>query len=534
MLKKLVPFSKVPQLAKTDLAYATGDDQLTPFYKYDLKQDVFHDIIQDKAQNNIPRSTLADVLQQQYRNFPNKELALESIELLCDSSTYTVCTAHQPCLFLGPLYVVYKAITTINLAEAAQGIVGPHKKIIPIFVLGSEDHDIEEVNHVHLFGKTVTWNPGIKGPVGRISTETMKDVLKEMDSILGPTEYARQLSALFTKVYTEYPTFASATQALLHELFGSLGLLVIDMDQPELKRCFLPIMEQELKEQKAFELVSNTAGQLQDLGYKVQAAPREINLFYFTGEGRERIVKEGSLFKVLHTDLVFSESEIIAHLHQYPERFSPNVVLRPLYQETILPNLAYVGGGGELAYWLERKSLFEHYGLNYPLLVRRNSVLWIDRDASKKLERFGFTVEQFFSDTESLLKLYVEENASADVDLGPEVRQVERLVTKLAEKAAAIDPTLEKAALADGVKMKDMVAHWQSKLLRAEKQKHEISLNQIRTLKEKLFPSNGLQERHDCFIPSYLRYSDRFFGMLKDRLLPLEHGFIVLEDAQAH
>lgn len=533
MLKKLVPFSKVPQLAKTDLAYATGEEQLTPFYKYDLKQEVFNEIIKDKNNQTIPRNVLADALLAQYQPLPNNELALELIESLRSDTTFTVCTAHQPCLFLGPLYVTYKAITTINLAEAAQGIVGPHQKIIPIFVLGSEDHDIEEVNHVHLFGKKVTWTPEVKGPVGRISTDTMKEVLQEIDSILGPTDHARQLSAILNRVYTEHPTFAAATQALLHELFGQFGLLVIDMDQPALKRCFIPIMEQEIKEQKAFEIVSETAGQLQQLGYKIQAAPREINLFYFSETGRERIVKEQNQYKVLNTNLVFSEKEIIEHLHAYPERFSPNVVLRPLYQETLLPNLAYVGGGGELAYWLERKALFDYHGLNYPLLVRRNSVLWIDRDASKKLERFGFTVEQFFADTDSLLKLYVEENASADVDLGPEVRLVERLVTKLAEKAAAIDPTLEKAALADGVKLKDTVAHWQSKLLRAEKQKHEISLNQIRTLKEKLFPSNGLQERHDCFIPSYLRYSDRFFDMLKDRLLPLEHGFIVLEDAQA-
>lgn len=518
-------------MSKTDLAYASGVEHLVPFYKYDLRQDVFHQIIADKKQNPTPRKVLADVLRKQYQNIPNNEHPLRLIQLLEQENTYTVTTAHQPCLLTGPLYFIYKAITAVNLAEAVQGIIGPGGHIIPIFVLGSEDHDIAEVNHVRMFNKSVVWNPEQGGPVGRIPTHTLREALELTDAILGPTDNARKISAVIHAAYNGQNTFAQATQALIHSLLGHFGIVVLNMDDPDLKRQFIPVMESELKEQIAHQLVVETAAQLNELGYKTQATPREINLFYLGEGSRERIVKEGDAYKVLNTSLTFSQEEMIAHLHQYPERFSPNVVLRPLYQETILPNLAYVGGGGELAYWLERRRLFEHYGINYPMLVRRNSVLWIDRDASKKLERFGFTVDQFFGETEALVKLYVETNASADVDLGPELRNMDRLVHKLSEKAAAIDPTLEKAALADGVKMKDILNGWQSRLIKAEKQKHEVTLQQIRTLKEKLFPGGGLQERHDNFLPFYLRYGDRYFDMLKERLLPLEHGFIVLEDA---
>jgi bacillithiol biosynthesis cysteine-adding enzyme BshC len=289
-------------------------------------------------------------------------------------------------------------------------------------------------------------------------------------------------------------------------------------------------MERELTDQVSYNLVTETVEKLNQVGFKTQASPREINLFFMEGSSRERIVKEGDVYKVLNTDRVFTETEILAHLHTHPEHFSPNVVLRPLYQETILPNLVYVGGGGELAYWLERKSLFDYFGINYPMLVRRNSVLWIDRDSSKKMERLGFTAAQFFQDIEVLVRQFIENNASGNISLSAELQDFERLIKKIAHKAYLIDPTLEKAVEADGIKLKASLEQWESRLMRAEKQKHEVVLSQLRALKEKLFPANGLQERHDNFIPVYLRYGNRMFDILKEKMLPLEHGFIVIED----
>lgn len=531
MLKKLIPFEKVLQLAKTDIAYATGVEHLVPFYKYDLRHDVFHQIIADKSSQVIPREDLVTVLKDQYKNIPDNESILKLVEQLKDNNTFTVVTAHQPSLFLGPLYFIYKAITAINLAEAMQGVIGPANKILPVFVLGSEDHDIQEVNHITLFNKQVIWNPDEKGPVGTFNTASMDEVLNQIDGILGPTDNARLIFARIKAAYTDQKTFAEATQAFLHDILGRFGLIVLDMNDARLKKHFIPVMEVEIKEQVSYRKVLEIAEKLNELGYKTQATPREINLFYFTGTGRERIVKEGNEYRVLNTEISFSQEEIISHLHEHPERFSPNVVLRPLYQETVLPNLAYIGGGGELAYWLERKSLFDHFGLNYPMLVRRNSVLWIDRDSSKKLDRFGFTAAQFFEDAETLVRQFVENNATGEVSLSPELTKISRIIDRVAEKAFPIDPTLEKSIRADGVKLVGMVEQWQSRLMRAEKQKHEVVIGQLRALKEKLFPGGGLQERSENFLPFYLRYGDRFFDFLKEKMLPLEHGFIVIEDA---
>ena len=530
MIKKLIPFGKVSQLAKTDLAYATGVEHLVPFYKYDLRHDVFHQIIADRSNHAVPREDLVEVLRDQYSTIPNNEVVLGLIDLLREENTYTVVTAHQPCLFLGPLYFIYKAITAINLAEAMQGVIGPAAKILPVFVLGGEDHDIDEVNHTHLFHKTVTWTPPESGPVGTFSTSSMDAVLEEIDQILGHTPNARIIFERIERAYKNQETFGRATQALLHDIIGQYGIIILDMNDARLKKHFIPVMETELKEQVSFKLVSEAVERLNALGYKTQATPREINLFYFTGTGRERIVTEGDGYTVLNTELRFSAAEMMAELNTHPERFSPNVVLRPLYQETILPNLAYVGGGGELAYWLERKTLFEYFNLNYPMLVRRNSVLWIDRDSAKKLDKFGFTAEQFFEDSDTLVRQFVERNAATDISLYPEIGKLERIIENVAMKACTIDTTLEKSVKADGVKMKGMLEQMQQRLIRAEKQKHEVTIGQLRTLKEKLFPDNGLQERSESFLPFYLRYGERFFDFLKERMLPLEHGFIVIED----
>jgi bacillithiol biosynthesis cysteine-adding enzyme BshC len=236
---------------------------------------------------------------------------------------------------------------------------------------------------------------------------------------------------------------------------------------------------------------------------------------------------------VLNTTIQFTQAEILEEAEQHPERFSPNVVLRPLFQEMILPNLAYVGGGGELAYWLERKSLFQYFHLPMPMLVRRHSILWMDRDVLKKLQKTGFSASEFFADTDALIRSFVERNAAAEVSLEPQIQTLRGLYQQLAEKAKAIDPTLESSLMAESVKAISGLEQWQSRLVRAEKQKHETALQQIRSLKEKLFPAGGLQERHDNVLPYLLKYGDDFADTILQHLEPFDPGFVILEEEPA-
>ncbi|MBC7775088.1 MAG: bacillithiol biosynthesis cysteine-adding enzyme BshC [Phycisphaerae bacterium] len=532
MRKSILPFLQVPQLSKSDLAYTTGDERLKPFYTYVPQLESFEQIIKEKEGKVYPRIDLVDALTRQYQNLPSQEIVNRNIEALGHDNAFTIVTAHQPSLFLGPLYFLYKALTAINLAEAVEDRTGGKQRIVPVFVLGSEDHDLEEVNKAHLFGKQIVWQPNESGPVGSMSAESLVSPLEELRAILGESDAGRALFERVEKCYHNAKTFAEATQALLHEFFGPYGLVVLNMNDAVLKRHFIPIIQAELMEQPAFRLVNETIGQLTELGFKAQAAPREINLFYLMPESRERIILEAGLYKVLNTNQVFSKEEILAELESHPERFSPNVVLRPLFQETILPNLAYVGGGGELAYWLERKSLFRHFEVQFPMLVRRHSMLWLDRDAGKKLSKLGFSPAQFFADSDALIRSFVEQNASGEVSLELEINELKKIFEQVATKAMAIDPTLEKSVLAESVKAVGGLEQWQGRLVRSEKQKHETTLNQLRALKEKLFPAGGLQERYDNFLPYVLKYGEGFIHTLKEHFAPFDPGFLVIEEGQ--
>jgi bacillithiol biosynthesis cysteine-adding enzyme BshC len=364
--------------------------------------------------------------------------------------------------------------------------------------------------------------------------------LEELKAILGESEAGKAVFSRVEKAYSEQKTIAKATQAMLHDLFGRYGLVVLNMNEARFKQFFIPVLKAELLEQPCFKLVNEATERLNSLGFKTQATPREINLFYMMPGIRERIAPLPSphaggnpdtpRFQVINTGLLFSEKEMLAEVESHPERFSPNVVLRPLFQEMILPNLAYIGGGGELAYWLERKPVFEHFSVPFPALVRRNSALWLDREAGKKLQKLGFSPAEFFQDTDTLIRSFIEKNAAGEVSLELEISDLKKIFDHLAVKATAIDPTLEKAVRAEEVKAIGGLEQWQSRLLRAEKQKHEVTLNQIRAGKEKYFSGGGLQERHDNFMPYLLKYGDSFIEELKKNLAPFDKGFVILEE----
>ncbi len=522
-----IPFDRIPQLSRMDVAYATGSGALRPFYEYrpDLAQ--FVHVIERRRQFPFYRSELVEALRAQYSDLPLMPEVQRQVERLALPNTFTVTTAHQPCLLTGPLYVVYKIVNVICLA-ARLAEAYPDCHFVPMFVSGSEDHDFEEINKVRLFGKTLEWHSGQRGSVGAMPTSTLQPLLEELRQVLG--EAGAEAFEQIRLAYSTHPTYGQAAIDLLHRLFGSYGLVVLDANVPILKRLFVPAMTRELLQSASQKLVGATQQSLESIGFSPQAHARDINLFYLQDGLRERIVKEDDYFRVLNTDLRFSEAAILAELHTHPERFSPNVVMRPLYQETILPNLAYVGGGGEIAYWLERKSQFAHFGVHYPMLVRRSSVWWLDEAGQKRMDKLGIRPEQLFENIETLIKQYVAANTAHEIDLAAERAQLASVFGQVLSKATAVDPTLEKAVLAEQTRQLNALEALEAKILRAEKQKQDTALQQLRNLKEKYFPGNGLQERHDNFLPLYLRYGRAFFDALLERLDPLMPGFLLIKE----
>jgi bacillithiol biosynthesis cysteine-adding enzyme BshC len=521
-----IPFSEVPQFSQRDVAYSTGKEDLRPFYHYPVTIEAFGEVMADKAKDPIDRQLLVRELLDQYAELPNSEQAQAQVQSLANGNTFTVITAHQPALFTGPLYFIYKICSAINLARKLNEAY-PENHVVPVFITGGEDHDFAEINHARIFGKKLVWENEAGGPVGAMSTDTLKTVLGELKDILGDRETATEIYAKIEAAYTSSSTYGKASVALVHALFGDTELVVIDMARPAFKRAFLPYMEREIFEQVSQPLIETAQSELEALGYSGQAHAREINLFYLTPNRRDRIVLENGTYSVLDTDITFSEAALRKELQEHPERFSPNVVMRPLFQELIFPNLAYIGGGGELAYWLERKTQFAAFGLNYPMLIRRNSVLWIDRGSQKKLDKLSLDYRELFREADLIIRDYVEEQSDNELSLAEELSQLENIFQTIAQKARDIDPTLEKAVLGEHARQAKAIENLEGRLRRTEKQRFDTAMNQIRGLRDKLFPDNSLQERKDNFLNIYLQEGHEMIGQLIDVLDPLEPGLVV-------
>jgi bacillithiol biosynthesis cysteine-adding enzyme BshC len=525
----LIPYEEVPQVSSRDKAYAREDSCLRPFYKYPTEYASFAQVIEDKKNDYTNRDVLFKALQRQYSKLGVPEEVKSNINKLKSENTFTIVTAHQPSLFTGPLYYIYKIISTINLVKKLNTYL-PNYQFVPIFITGGEDHDFEEMNHVNLFSNQLVWENNETGSVGAMKTSSLKNVLKELKVILGETLNGKKIYELMEQTHTNFDTYSDAALSLVNELFGKDGLVCLNMNQADLKREFIPIIRDEIFNQVSQPLVLATAEKLNEVGFKTQASPREINFFYLNHQIRERIVIKNDRYHILNTEISFSKEEMENEIENHPEHFSPNVIMRPLFQELILPNLAYVGGGGELAYWLERKTQFEYFQLNFPMLIRRNSAVWIDKGTKKRMNKLGLIPSTLFQATEDLIKNFVKKNSEGELSFSSEKKELEAIFEKVKNKTIEVDASLGKTVLAESVKQIKSLENLESRVMRAEKQKHEVSINQIRNLKEKLFPANGLQERKDNFMAFYLKHGESYLETLKDTFDPLEKSFIVIEE----
>ncbi len=529
MTTNWIGFEEIPQFSFKDVSYTNELPALRPFYKYEPSIEGFAEAIKDRVKTKIDRATLVKTLQAQYQDLSAAPLVDTHIQALANPNAFTIITAHQPSLFTGPLYYIYKIISVIHLCRKLKTAY-PDYQFIPTFVTGGEDHDFEEVNYVNLFGKKLYWQNELKGSVGMMSTEGLAPTLAQLKEILGDSEKATEIFGIIENAYTQNKVYSKATVQLVHELFKEYGLVVANMNHPDLKRLFIPQIKEEIFNQPSQALIQATADQLGEIDFKPQAYPREINFFYLRENLRERIVFEDGFYKVLNTDYQFTKAEIEAEIDAHPDFFSPNVIMRPIYQEVVMPNLAYIGGGGEIAYWLERKSQFAHFDIQFPMLIRRNSVMWLDKGTTKKLRKLDISVHDLFQDTDSVIRLFVENQSSKALEINQERAQISQAFDAITEKGKKIDPTLAKAFSAEKAKLLKTLGQLEGRLIRAEKQKYEVALNQIRGIKDKLYPNNGLQERHDNLLSLYPRYGRAFFDFLLEHLNPLEKKMLVVLD----
>lgn len=523
-----IPFKKTGFFSKTICDYLEEKDSIQHFYNNFPRLENFKKQIELK-QNSFQkqsRETLVSSLKTQYKNLKVSSKTQNNIESLLGDNSFTITTGHQLNLFTGPLYFLYKIISTINLTEQLKSEF-PDFNFVPIYWMASEDHDFEEIQYFNFKGKKIVWNSNQKGGVGRFKTDGFEEVFNEFSKLLSNSENAKKLRLLFRKAYVENENLTDATRYLANELFAEYGLVIVDGDDVELKRQLLPYVKKDLFENASFSQVTQTIEELQK-DYKIQVNPREINLFYLTDDLRERIVFENDVFKVNNTNIEFNEDELLYELKLHPERFSPNVIMRPLYQEVILPNLCYIGGGGELAYWFELKQYFDKVEVPFPILLLRNSALLISEKQSKKLDKLSISEEELFLKQHELTAKKIKEKSTLNIDFSEQRSQIETHFQELEKMANATDKSFIGAVNAQKKKQLKGLDNLEKRLLKAEKRVHQDLVNRITELLNELFPKQSLQERNTNFSEFYLEYGDDLIPKIKSALKPLIGEFTII------
>ena len=513
--------------SKLAIDYIDDEPSLQKFYNHKPDINGIKSAIDLRRKISTNRQLLVNELEKQYQTINTSNKVKENISALLDGNTFTICTAHQPSIFTGHLYFIYKIIHAIKLAdELNETITGTH--FVPVYYMGSEDADLEELGHVNVNGVQHKWQTSQKGAVGRMKVD--KSFLILMDDIekqLMAEPFGVEIISSIKSIYTEGKTIEQATFEFVNSLFESFGLIILMPDNSSFKNEFTEIVKDELLNQHSHKIVAETISSLPS-SYKIQTSGREINLFYLKDDLRERIEFINDEFIIVNTAIKFTKNEILEEVNNYPERFSANVILRPLFQEMLLPNIAFIGGGGELAYWMELKTLFDFYKIPYPVLILRNSFSVIEKRIADKIKKLNLSASDFFLPSNKIHEKLAIANAKTKIGLEEERIALEQLYVTISKAAANVDGTLQNHSQALYAKSLKGILALEKKMLKAEKKKSLVALSQIEKIKNSLYPSAVLQERTDNLLLYSAKYGASFISGVYKHSKSLQQEFCVI------
>lgn len=529
-----IPFIETRFFSGLMCDYLNNKKELQPFhsgipsfenlYQQSLKK--------KKAFSSEIRKTLCKTLNKQYSAIEFSSSIAENLQLLEHENTLTVTTGHQLCLMTGPLYFIYKIVSTIKLCRQLRDKY-PDLNFVPIYWMATEDHDFEEISSFIFRGKKFHWNTESGIAVGKINTKSLKPLLDLFKQELGNSVNANTLKKLIEESYGAGCDLSEATRRFVHSLFKTYGLLIIDANEKALKRHFIPYLKEEIEKQSCFRYVVSQIETLKrdyNPFYKPQVNPRDLHLFFLDDARRRRLVRNENGFSWEGKEGSFDPTEMRDLVEKSPENFSPDVLMRTLYQEVILPNIAYVGGGGELAYWLELKSFFDTQSVPFPLLILRNSAILISQKNVRKISNFKLELKDLFLKRNLLINKKVRQISNIDLDLSPlkiilneQFKQLESLVLKT-------DSSFKGAVKAQKSKQLKGIERLELRLLKAQKIKLKDHVQRLVHLHETIFPGEQLQERVENFSDFYLQHGSEFIDFLMETFEPLSAEFSIIED----
>ncbi|HLA68731.1 MAG TPA: bacillithiol biosynthesis cysteine-adding enzyme BshC [Bacteroidota bacterium] len=515
------------------LDYIGAYDKVKRFFPGNFRDpSAWEATLQQVTKRNISRSDLTRILSIQNRNFHCGVKALANIDLLLNDNTVAVVTGQQVGLFTGPLYTIYKTITTLKLVDSLRQQY-PAYNFVPVFWLEGEDHDYEEINSVRLINKS---NDLIRleyhlqnkskgenlGAVGQLQLDdSIEELFQRVDAEILDTEFKPKVTGLFRVAYQKGMNFNRSFVHLMNDLLEDSGLIFLDPHDPEFKILLAPVFRKELETTPALcQLVIDQSAEVEK-SYHAQVKPKPVNLFFFHNGGRYLLEPRPDGFALKGTRQHFTHQAIMDLIDRDPSVFSPNVVLRPICQDWLLPTVAYVAGPGEISYFAQLRPLYAEFAIPEPLVYPRASATIVEEKVEKVLSRFNIPITEFLRDVELLKQRVAEQVSEVKLEelFGGTGVALDEALKSLRSGLNKIDPTLVGALDTAKSKIDFQIDVLRQKTTAAQKRQHEVALRQVEKAAFHLFPFSNFQERELNVLHFLNKYGLEFLRWLHGELV---------------
>lgn len=507
-------FSDIPGNQNLFLDYIHEFDNVQKFFKRNFRaQESYEEFFKILTQKEkAHKSELSEIIKNQYTNNKISKRTAANIELLQSNKTIAVITGQQLGIFGGPLYTFYKTITAIKLCNFLKEKYDGYQ-FVPIFWLEGDDHDYEEVRSTNILNnenniQNLKYDDGQpeelnRGSIGELKfNDNLESVLTQMTDGLRESEFKKSLIDLIKSIYQPGRTFLESFRELMISLFDEYGLIVFSPIDPSVKKLLIPIFKQEIinyRNQTGY-LVERSA-ELEDI-YHAQVKVKPINLFYVDENERISIEPAENDYRLKNKRKKFTQEEILLQLNNNPEKFSPNVLLRPICQDYLFQTGFYVGGPSEISYFAQVTPLYDIYKILQPYIYPRSSATIVERGVKSILEKYNVNYPDVFTSGDELISKVIAANSDFNIeklfdDMNSSMGDI---FAELNIKLTAIDKTLSDLNSKSKEKVLQTIDYLKSKAVEAEKRKHEATIRQLTKVQNVLFPNSNMQERELNFI----------------------------------
>jgi bacillithiol biosynthesis cysteine-adding enzyme BshC len=527
-----INFSDIPGHQNLFLDYLYEFENVSKFYANDFRnKDNYLKIFKNVAESRHDLSpSISELLSRQYSKLNPSNLTQQNIKKLSDKKTLAIVTGQQLGIVGGPLYTFYKIITAIKLSRFLSERYDDYN-FVPVFWLEADDHDFNEVRSVKIIDEansllTIGYKEEIaeddlKQSVGLINLDSsINEFFEKLNSSIKETEFKSVIFDRLKNFYKEGKSFKEAFSDLVFNYFDEYGLLIFDPQDSEVKKLLKPVFKREITDFRIHtEQLVQVSATLEEL-YHAQVKVKPVNLFLRVDEGRYSIEPVENEYRLRRKRKSFTQEQLLELLENEPDKFSPNVLLRPICQDYLFPTAFYVAGPSEISYFAQIKPLYELYNIAQPMIYPRSSATILENSIANSLEKYSLGMNDLFIDVENIKKKIVNsvEESSVDEMFGGIASQIESTFDQLKEKLIDLDKTIADSSNRYRDKILGTVNELKSKAEKAQQKKYEVTLRQIDRAAVNLFPNSNLQEREINFIYFANKYGEEFLKKIFDEL----------------